>query len=178
MSFIVEGMTTLTLTKSHPLATAFWAVVGSLVMALASQVAVPLPFTLIPFTLGPIAPLFLAILFGPRIACAAVALFLLEGTCGLPVFALWRSGPPIGPNGGYLLSYLLTSLFAGHFYRKEKALWHRLLILLTAMSITYTIGALQLSLFVGISQALALGVLPFVLADFFKCLALAVLFRR
>ncbi|MBP9841870.1 MAG: biotin transporter BioY [Simkaniaceae bacterium] len=166
-------MITLALTQRTPLTQVLLVVLGSCIMAMASWISIPLPFTMIPFTLGPQAPMLLAILMGPRLAFASVLLFLIEGACGLPVFALGGSGLPVllGPRGGYLLSYLFSTLIVGHLYGTSFS--KRLIPLLLAILTTYIFGAIQLSFFTGISQAIALGVIPFILADVLKCTALA-----
>ena len=173
-------MKALTLTERSPLSTVLLTVIGSLVMALASLISVPLPFTPIPFTLGPQAPMLLAILLGPRIAFASVCLFLIEGAFGLPVFALGNSGLAtlLGPRGGYLFSYLFSTLIVGHFYSTSAPLFKRLPVLLLSLFTTYVLGALHLSFFIGFPKAIALGVTPFILADVLKCTALASLHKK
>lgn len=168
-------MKALTLTRRSPFTTVLLTVIGSLVVALASLISIPLPFTPIPFTLGPQAPMLLAILLGPRVAFASICLFLIEGACGLPVFALGSSGLAtlLGPRGGYLISYLFSTLIVGSFYTTSAPLFKRLPLLLIALLTTYVFGAIQLSFFIGFSQAIALGVVPFILADLLKCTALA-----
>src|SRR5438094_5761960 len=75
-------------------------VVGaSVLIALAAQVAIPLPFTPVPLTLQPLAVLFVGIALGSTRGAAAAMLYLLEGIGGLPVFAqghggvFWLLGP-------------------------------------------------------------------------------------
>ena len=88
-------------------------VVGAL--ALASQLAVPLPGTPVPLTLQPFVVVLAGLLLGPLDAAAAMVIYLIVGAAGLPVFA--PMGPPgiarlLSPTGGYLLAYPLAAAVA------------------------------------------------------------------
>lgn len=79
------------------------------VIAVCSWISVP---AAVPFTMQTFA-VFLAVgLLGGKRGTAAVALYLLLGTIGLPVFAGFKAGPAslIGPTGGYLLGFVFTAL--------------------------------------------------------------------
>ena len=60
-------------------------VLGAATVALAAQVAVPLPFTPVPMTLQPLAVLVVGGLLGARLGAAALGLYLALGALGLPV---------------------------------------------------------------------------------------------
>lgn len=99
------------------------AISGSLLVAVAAHVSVPLFFTPVPFTLQTLAVLGLGLAFGPSIAFSVLMLYLLEGVSGLPVFS--PAGPGgiaqlLGPDGGYLLSYPLAAFTAGWLYRRAR----------------------------------------------------------
>jgi biotin transport system substrate-specific component len=55
------------------------------------------------------------LLLGSRWGLASVAVYLLAGTCGLPVFAGGAGGigRMVGPTGGYLLGYLPAVFIVG-----------------------------------------------------------------
>ena len=95
------------------------AIAGSLLVAICAHVSVPLLFTPVPLTLQTFAVLLLGLTLGPATAFAALALYLVQGAAGLPVFSPHGPGGILqlmGPTGGYLLSYpfaaALTSLMA------------------------------------------------------------------
>src|ERR1044071_8771852 len=67
---------------------------ASALIAIAAQVAIPLPFTPVPMTLQPLAVIFLGAALGSTRGAAAAALYLLEGFSGLPVFAQGHGGAP------------------------------------------------------------------------------------
>src|SRR6266700_8343725 len=92
---------------------------ASLVVALCARVTVPLPFTPVPLTLQNFGVLLVGLLLGSRRGFAALALYLLEGASGMPVFS--PAGPGgiaqiIGPTGGFLMAYPLVAFTAGWIY--------------------------------------------------------------
>ena len=88
-------------------------VLGSLVLALSAKISVPvMP---VPVTLQTFAVAVLAAGFGWRIGVATVALYLIEGLSGLPVFAGATAGPEylLRPSFGFLLAYLPMAYVIG-----------------------------------------------------------------
>src|SRR5437763_1622693 len=84
-------------------------VLGAVLVALAAQVAVPLPGTPVPMTLQPMAVLLVGGLLGARLGALSMILYLAMGAAGLPVFTptvpLVGVARLFGPTGGYLLAY-------------------------------------------------------------------------
>ncbi|MFY9559462.1 MAG: biotin transporter BioY [Terriglobales bacterium] len=94
---------------------------ASLVVALCARVSVPLPFTPVPLTLQNLGVLLVGLLLGSRRGFATLALYLVEGASGLPVFSpspLGLSGIAqiLGPTGGFLMAYPLVAFTAGWIY--------------------------------------------------------------
>jgi biotin transport system substrate-specific component len=87
-------------------------VLGTLVITIAAKINVPV--SPVPVTLQSFAIAALAAAFGARIAVATVALYLLEGAFGLPVFATGGGLPYlVGPTGGFLLGFLAMAGIVG-----------------------------------------------------------------
>lgn len=88
-------------------------VLGTLVITIAAKINVPVwP---VPVTLQGLAIAALAAAFGARIGVATVALYLLQGAMGLPVFATGGGLPYlIGPTGGFLLGFLFMAGIIGY----------------------------------------------------------------
>src|SRR2546423_10980860 len=89
----------------------FW-----IALALASQVAIPLPFTPVPITLQPLVVVLAGLMLGPAAGAASMVLYLAAGAAGLPVFT--PLGAPgiarfFGPTGGYLIAYPPAAHVAG-----------------------------------------------------------------
>ena len=85
------------------------------VTAVAAQIAIPLPFSPVPFTLQVLAVILSGLLLGSRYGALAQAIYVLVGAVGVPVFAQFSGGLGVvlGPTGGYLLSYPLAAAIAG-----------------------------------------------------------------
>lgn len=103
-----------------------WNTVGAVVaatglVAICAHISVPLGFTPVPVTMQPFAVLLLGLLFAPGPAFACLALYLVEGAVGLPVFSPHGPGgiaQLLGPTGGYLLSYPFAAALASLTYRR------------------------------------------------------------
>jgi biotin transport system substrate-specific component len=97
------------------------AVMATALVAICAHIAVPLGFTPIPVTMQTFAVLLLGLLFSPGAAFACLALYLVEGALGLPVFSPHGPGgiaQLLGPSGGYLLSYPLAAGLASLLSRR------------------------------------------------------------
>jgi len=96
---------------------------ASALVAICAHIAVPLGFTPVPVTMQTFAVLLLGLLFGPGPAFACLALYLMEGAVGLPVFSPHGPGglaQLLGPTGGYLLSYPFAAALASVLYRRGR----------------------------------------------------------
>jgi biotin transport system substrate-specific component len=152
--------------------------------AAASQVSIPLPFTVVPFTLQPMVVLLGGAVLGARLGMAAQVVYLLAGLAGLPVFAASPVLPQgilrlLGPTGGYLMSYpfaaFLTGLLAQSGFDRRYAT--SVLAMGAGLLVIFTCGVSWLAFFarpaVGLDAALRSGFYPFIPADIFKVLVAA-----
>ena len=101
---------------------------GSLLVALAARISLPLPFTPVPLTLQNFAVLLVGLLLGRRAGFAALVLYLAEGAAGLPVFSPMGPGgiaQLLGPTGGYLMAYPLVAYLAGGIAERDRASFAR-----------------------------------------------------
>jgi len=151
---------------------------GAATVALVGQVAVPLPFTPVPLTLGTFAVLLVGSALGPARALASLGLFLLAAVAGVPVLAGWESGWALA-SFGYALGYLPVAVLAGWLARRgaDRSVWRTALGTLAATAVVYLVGVPWLMAFTGMSfpRALALGVVPFLVGDAVKAMAAATL---
>jgi len=147
-------------------------IAGSAIIAIAAQIAIPIPFTPVPLTMQPLAVLVVGIVLGSRRGAAAAVLYLLEGLSGIPVFAQGHGGPLwlMGPTAGYLYSYPFAAFIAGWFSERGwgNHVARALCGMLIALAVIYAGGWSWLALFFGARRAFALGVVPFVIADVLK----------
>lgn len=148
-------------------------VAGSLVMVVCARITVP--FWPVPMTMQVFGAFLLAGLAGGRLAAAMIALYLLEGALGLPVFANAAHGGVgilslVGPTGGYLVGFAIAAFVSGEWIRRA-GLGGRMasvLPMLAGLVLIYSLGWLWLSQFVGWANALTAGVLPFLPGDLLK----------
>jgi biotin transport system substrate-specific component len=95
-----------------------------LVVAVCAHITIPLmPFTPVPLTVQNFAVLLVGLLLGSRRGFAALALYLLEGAAGLPVFN--PTGPGgiaqlLGPTGGFLMVYPFVAFLAGYILERGR----------------------------------------------------------
>ncbi|MEJ6391754.1 biotin transporter BioY [Gymnodinialimonas sp. 2305UL16-5] len=85
---------------------------GSLFIALAAQISVPM--IPVPMTLQTLAILMVGFAFGSRLGAVTLLAYLAEGAAGLPVFANGMNGVAFaGPTAGFLLGFVLMAWAAG-----------------------------------------------------------------
>jgi biotin transport system substrate-specific component len=148
---------------------------GSLLVALAAQISIRLPFSPVPVTGQTLAVLLIGALLGSRRGVWSMIAYLIQGLIGLPVFASGASGPAhvMGPTGGYLVGFIAAAYVTGRLAERgwDRHVMTTSLAMLIGNAIIYGFGLSWLSLYVG-KQAIALGLLPFALGDVIK-LALA-----
>ncbi len=84
--------------------------------AVLAQIAIPLPFTTMPFSLGMLAVYTTGILLKPKHAVLTQLCYLLLGAVGAPVFGNFRGGLPalFGGTGGYLMVYPLMAFIVAY----------------------------------------------------------------
>jgi biotin transport system substrate-specific component len=89
---------------------------ANILLALCAHIVMPLPWTPVPITGQTFGVLLVGVLLGSRRGGIALALYLLEGFAGLPVFQpLGLAGPARfgGPTAGYLISYPAAAFVTG-----------------------------------------------------------------
>ena len=90
---------------------------ASLFVALCARITIPIPGTPVPLTVQNFGVLLVGLLLGSRRGFAALALYLMEGAAGMPVFSPVGVGGIahlLGPTGGFLLAYPVVAGLAGY----------------------------------------------------------------
>lgn len=145
---------------------------ASALIALAAQVAIPVPFSPVPLTLQPLAVIFLGAVLGSTRGAAAAALYLLEGFSGLPVFAQGHGGAIwfMAATAGYLYSYPFAAWLAGFVSERGwgNSTLRAVTGMLAALGVIYAGGWSWLAVLSTPATAFTMGVAPFVLADVVK----------
>ena len=154
-------------------------VVGAGVVSLGAQVTTP-SGSEVPGTMQTFAVLLVGALLGPVIGTAGVALYVLLGILGAPVFANGVSGYG-GPTSGYFIGFIIAALVVGLVSRRvsSRAPAQALPGLLAAMAVglaaIYVCGLAWLVLRVGLSltDALSAGFTPFIVVDVLEAVVAA-----
>lgn len=157
---------------------------GAVLIAVCSWISIP---TTIPFTMQTFAVFCVLSFLGGRRGTMAIAVYLLVGAAGVPVFAGFTGGIGIllGNTGGYIVGfvfigfiYMLAEKIFGH------RLWAEMFSLILGLAVCYGFGTAWFMLVyartdgaVGLITALGWCVFPFIVPDLIK-LALALVVAR
>lgn len=158
-------------------------VLGALLVALAAQVAVPLPGTPVPMTLQPMAVLLVGGLLGAPLGALSMILYLAMGAAGLPVFTptvpLLGIARLIGPTGGYLLAYPVAAWAVGAIARDGSRVWRVACGVLAGLVLIHLGGLAQLAILTGnVARAAQFATFPFLLGDLLKLALLVPVLTR
>lgn len=138
-----------------------------------------LPIGPVPISLTNLTIYFFLYILGTKQSAAAYLVYLLVGMAGLPVFSGYSGGLQklAGPTGGYLIGFIPMILIAGPVVER---MWQNRVVCIAAMELSvwvaYLFGTawLAVSLQRTFGEAMAMGVIPFILVDFLKIAAAAV----
>lgn len=134
-----------------------------------------------PFTMQTFGVFLTLLLLGARDGAIAIALYILLGAMGAPVFSGFNGGMGalLGPTGGYIVGFLLICPIYGLLCRNKAGLWAKALALFLGLLACYAFGTLWFVKVYGDTKgpitllaALSKCVFPFILPDLAK-LALA-----
>lgn len=160
------------------LRTAVIAILGSLLLTISAKVQVP--FYPVPQTMQTFVVVLLGLVCGWRLAATSIALYLLQGLIGLPVFAkIYGIAAFTGPTAGYLIGFLSSGVLCG--WLAERGWASRLPLALCAgflgHALIYALGLTWLAGFVGYdwSKTLLLGFYPFAYGDLAKIVLLGLI---
>ena len=158
---------------------------GSLLLALCSQIRFTLPFTPIPITAQTLAVLLLPTLMRGWRGPAAVALYIIEGILGLPVYQGLNSGLSylFLHSGGYILGFFIASIVIvvlKSLLSKSKLKSHYARIFISMLAgniVIYLFGVPWLAKVMGVGFliAIAKGMTPFLLGDLIKLITAVVI---
>ena len=151
---------------------------ASFFVAFCARISIPIPGTPVPLTVQNFGVLLVGLALGSRRGFAALALYLLEGAAGLPVFSPFGRGgilQLIGPTGGYLIAYPFVAGLAGYILERGKATFGRaawaaiageLLLFAFGLSWLYVLTH-------SLTRALSFGLYWFILAEVIKVMLAA-----
>jgi len=143
---------------------------------------IAIPIGPVPIVLQNMFVLLAGLILGPVWGLACVAVYLLIGLAGMPVFSGGTSGIGrlFGPTGGYLLGYL-PCVFVTAALSKGlgKKLVSDIFAMVIGSLIVYAAGVpwLKLVTSMTLEKALVVGMYPFLIGDMIKIIAAAFIAR-
>ena len=150
-------------------------VLGTLILCAGAQISIPLQP--VPIVLTTVSVMLLGLLYSKRSALSSVALYIVLGACGIPVFQGFSGGARIlyGPTAGYILGFV-AALWVMTSIKERYSVTSFRAIFLTCILGTFAIfipGVLWLSVLLGFKKAFLLGVVPFIVPGIVKSLLLS-----
>ncbi|MQS07897.1 biotin transporter BioY [Streptomyces alkaliphilus] len=144
---------------------------GAVLTGVAAQFALPVPGSPVPVSGQTFAVLLVGVSLGPLRAFASLLLYALVGMAGMPWFAEGASGWGM-PTFGYILGFALAAAAVGALARRggDRTVWRTAGTMAVGTVIIYALGVpyLALATGMGIGQAMAVGMVPFLIGDAIK----------
>ena len=143
-------------------------------MAVGAYIAIPIGP--VPIVLQNLFIFLAGLLLGPKWGSASVAVYLLAGILGLPVFAGGTGGIGriVGPTGGYLLGFLPAVYLIGLISKKGgRNPLMDVVAMIAGTIVIYACGVAWLKTLTGmtLTKTLAVGMYPFLIGDAIKIAA-------
>lgn len=156
-------------------------VAAAALTALAAQWRIQLPFTPVPITGQTFAVLLTGAALGARLGAAGQLLYILAGIVGAPVFTDGGSGFEVirGATGGYIVGFIIAAGLIGWMaeHRQDRTFATMFTAFIVASAVIYLVGVVGLmaATDMGVNEAIANGVVPFVFGDVLKAMAAGIL---
>ena len=145
--------------------------------ALAAQLSFRLPWTPVPITGQTFAVLTAGAVLGTTRGALSQLLYVALGALGLPIYAGGVGGwaAATGATAGYLLGFVLAAALVGRLSerRQDRQLLTSIPAMLAGSAVVYALGVPWLAWKLGVAgtEAIELGMTPFVIGDTVKLLA-------
>jgi biotin transport system substrate-specific component len=154
----------------HKLMLAF---VFACLTGLGAYIRVYTPLSPVPFTAQVFFVLLSGAVLGSRWGGASQMIYVVLGAAGVPWYAGGNSGLDYvaGATGGYLVGFILAAALVGLMVeRRPRSIVTIVPVMVAGVLVIYAVGATWLGVFLGVSasEAIALGVAPFLLLDIVK----------
>lgn len=145
-------------------------------------ISFPVPFSPVPVSLQVFFTLLAGVILGGRFGALSQLIYLSLGAIGLPIFAGGEGGFQhlVGPTAGYLWGFVIAAYVTGLIARKMSSFIGDLLAMVLGLTIIYIPGMFGLHWIAGmpLNKALLGGVVPFLLGDLLKIIAVAIISRQ
>ena len=143
---------------------------------------IALPIGPVPISLSTFAVMMCGLILGWKYGVIAIAVYILLGLVGVPVFANFKAASALmGPTGGYIIGYLPYALLAGLAIPSlQEKFWGRCVLLVLGTIACYTLGTAWFMHSTGrtLGESMGLCVIPFLPGDAAKIILSALLAPR
>ena len=147
----------------------------AIILAVCSWITIP---SVVPFTLGTFGVYLVTLILGGKRGTIAVAIYILLGMMGIPVFSGFRGGAAVllGTTGGYIIGYIFMSLVMWSLEKwTVKNKWMRIFSMALGLVLCYICGTIWFMITyakntgsVGVMAVLSWCVLPYIIPDLIK----------
>ena len=146
---------------------------------ISAYLIIPLPWSLSPIALQTVIVTLTGYVLKPKQAFLTMAVYLMIGLAGVPVFTGGTAGPGklFGPTGGYLFGFVVAAVVISYLKPEKYNFMKYAMIGLIGIPIIYVPGVLQLFALtkMGIWKAFMVGAVTFIPLDIVKVFAAAYL---
>lgn len=144
---------------------------GTALMTASSYVSVPM--ISVPMTMQTLAATLIGALYGWRLGALTIAVWLMQGALGLPVFSNGTGGIArlIGPTGGYLFEFIIAAALTGWLAQRGwtgDRIVRSFFSMLAGTAVIMLMGWAWLANMIGPEKAFWAGIVPFVLGGIVK----------
>jgi biotin transport system substrate-specific component len=166
--------------RGTSIAQTFWITSFALLTAIGAQLEIP--HQPVPYTFQTLVVLLAGAILGPRNGFLSMAMYVVLGTVGLPVFSGGGFGliRIAGPTGGYLLAFPIAAYVVGYVLSRREGFFWTLGAMTAGLLLIFCVGTLQLNLvyFNNWSSSLKAGFLIFSWWDVLKLLAATAMYHQ
>ncbi|MDO4179252.1 MAG: biotin transporter BioY [Phascolarctobacterium sp.] len=146
---------------------------------ISAYLIIPLPWSLSPIALQTCIVTLTGYLLKPKQAFITMAVYILVGLAGIPVFTGGTAGPGklFGPTGGYIFGFVVAATVISYFKPEKYNFTKYAMIGLIGIPIIYIPGVIQLMALtkMDIMKAFMVGAVTFIPLDIVKVFAAAYL---
>jgi biotin transport system substrate-specific component len=144
---------------------------GTALMTASSYISVPM--IPVPMTMQTLAATLIGALYGWRLGALTIAVWLMQGALGLPVFSNGTGGIArlIGPTGGYLFGFIVAAALTGWLAQRGwtgDRIVRSFFSMLAGTAVITLMGWAWLANMIGPEKAFWAGIVPFVLGGIVK----------
>ena len=144
-------------------------------LCVSSYISIRLPFSAVPITAQTLVINMAALLLKPKKAGITIAVWILLGIAGLPVFSGGTGGFGVlaGSTGGYIIGYLAAAILISLLRGQKNHFLRSLLSVFSGIIIIYAVGLpwMKAVMHLNWTAAILTGMVPFLAGDIIKCIA-------